>query len=597
MEGKTFFRKIALLLGFFAIFFGIPPAVFQSVRVVDQALCSPLFLPSGTLAADASLGKWLHPLVLPEAAGGTVSFSIANQSDETLSLCLCQLYFPHRIFEDEKTVSQNIDPESAHFDPSMRNKTFRIPPQSSARFFRIEGAGVDEIHAYLARTSTLLLQQRIAGELNTFLSLVISSLGLLMLIVSIAHKRLGALEASVLLVFVFCLLKISILHTSAFGSVVFSIPADQFRVWDAVTTFGFSLSMFLIYAFFFDVQPRRVFYPALVGYALFMLVDFVVTTLSHGAVILLPVVLLCRVLLFVWILGFAVWSRKPFAKSVVLMHAISDGLIIYYVFLKNHPAAAGPLAFYVDLAFLGFSIQFLFALVLLISRTLIQARDYNRLLMLRGLEHDLKIPLSVIKLNHQMIQRYSLRDDDSNGNRFSGAIDRALADLDGMLQNLRYHLENRFPAQKTSTDLAPLFVTLEENFRAVSVARNAILDIEIPETGLCVAIDPDVLKRILLNLIENAFKHGGTELRIFMCAKKKSGKVAITLQDNGAGMTRSERRKSVRLFHKTDPARGTPGLGLGLHVVRNLIRQNHGTLEIKSKKGEGTVITFLLPRA
>lgn len=49
-------------------------------------------------------------------------------------------------------------------------------------------------------------------------------------------------------------------------------------------------------------------------------------------------------------------------------------------------------------------------------------------------------------------------------------------------------------------------------------------------------------------------------------------------------------------FCKADPARGTPGLGLGLHLVRNLIRQNRGTMDIKSGKGEGTAIIVTLPK-
>jgi two-component system phosphate regulon sensor histidine kinase PhoR len=290
-----------------------------------------------------------------------------------------------------------------------------------------------------------------------------------------------------------------------------------------------------------------------------------------------------------------VLSRRPFANSIFLMHAVSDGLIIYYVFLNSHSDVASLLAFYVDFAFLGFSIQFLFALVLFTCCTLIQSRDYNRLLMLRGLEHDLKIPLSVIKLNHQMIRRYSLRNDDANGIRFSEAIDRALTDLDGMLQNLRYHLERR-SSSDDRTDLTVLFRTLRDNFLAVCAARNVVLSVQIPDSDLYVAVDSDILKRILHNLLDNALKHGGSELRVIMNAEARHGKVMIVIRDNGRGMTPAERRRSVRLFHKTDPARGMPGLGLGLHVVRNLIRRYGGTLHIQSQKGAGTAVTVVFPR-
>ncbi|QHI70372.1 sensor histidine kinase [Tichowtungia aerotolerans] len=590
-------RNVAVSIGFLVLFFAIPMLVFRGVRTLDSAVSKRVSVAEEPLTIDSDFADRLHPLVLPKVQEQSLCFSIANQSDETLALSIGNLSFPHQVFVDGRLLFQNLNPEAPQYDVAMRCKDIQIAPHSPLLQYCIEGAGVNGVRAYLGRNAIVHLQQRVAVELNSFLSLVVLALGLLNLIVSAVHRNLNRLSGAVLLVFIFCVLKISVTDSSPIASMIFPVAAETFPIWDFATTFGFSLSLFLIYSLFFDVQPRRVFYPALGGYTVIMLVNFAVTTLSKGEVVLLPIVLLYRVLLFVWILGFAVLARKPFSKSIFLMHAVSDGLIIYYVYLQSHPEAASSLAFYVDLAFLGFSVQFLFALILFFSRTFIQSRDYNRLLMLRGLEHDLKIPLSIIKLNHQMIRRYSLRDDDENGLRFSRAIDRVLSDFDGMFQNLRYHLENQSPVRKTRTELSVLFQALEEDFRAVCSLRNAVLDVEVSEPSPVAAIDPDILKRILHNLLDNAFKHTTASPRVSLHAKERFGKVVITVHDNGEGMTDSECRKSVRLFHKADPARGTPGLGLGLHVVRNLIRRNCGTMEIKSRKGEGTTITVTLSNA
>lgn len=597
MSRRTSIQKIAVCAGFLVLFFLVPMLIFQGVRALDAAMSTKLSFAEGALIIGPDFSDSLHPLVLPQSQEKSLCFSIANQSDETLALSFGNLSFPHQVFVGGRLEFQNLNHEAPQYDAGVRCKDIQIAPHSPLQQYCIEGSGANQVRAYLGRNATVHLQQRIAGELNSFLSLLVLALGLLNLIVSAVHRSLNRLSVAVLMVFVFCLLKISLTDSSGIAALLFPIPVEAYPVWEFATTFGFSLSLFLIYALFFDVQPVRFFYPALGGYIIMMLVNFSVTTLSHGAVVLLPIVLLCRVLLFVWILGYAICNRKPFSKSIFLMHAVSDGLIIYYVYLQNHPEAASSIAFYVDLAFLGFSVQFLYALILFFSRTFIQSRDYNRLLMLRGLEHDLKIPLSVIKLNHQMMRRYSLKDDDKNGLRFSGAIDRALGDLDGMLQNLRYHLENQSPDRKTSTDLPELFQTLEENFRAVCSLRNAALDVSISGSSLAVAIDPDILKRILHNLLDNALKHSGAMPHVSMRAEARRDKVVITVQDNGEGMSDKECRKSVRLFHKADPARGTPGLGLGLHLVRNLIRQNRGFMEINSHKGEGTVITVTFPKA
>jgi signal transduction histidine kinase len=596
MKRRSIVHKVAAVAGFLALFFGIPVVVFQGIHLLDAGMTRGISVASEPLIIDTHFDTSLHPLILPDAVDGSVSFSIVNDSDERLTLTINDLFFPHRIYLNGTPVSQNIDTQAPGYDPAMRSKDFVIPAHSPMQAFRMEGTAASTIRAYLGRSTTMRRQQRIAGELNSFLTLVVLTLGLLNLVVSAVHKRLNKLSVAVLLVFVFCVLKIALTGSSAIGSMLLPVSAAQFPLWDFITTFGFSLSLFLIYALFFDVRPRRSFYTALAAYTLLMLTNYAVTTLSHGTLVLLPVVLVFRVILFIWILGFAVMTRKPFGKSIFLVHAVSDGLIMYYVFLGTHPQAVGLLPFYFDVAFLGFSIQFLFALILFICRTLIQSRDYSRLLMLRGLEHDLKIPLTIIKLNHQMMRRYSLHDDDEKGMRFSDAIDRALSDLEHMLHNLRYHLESGGAEQEPRTELAELFQTLEASFQAVCAARNAVLDVDIPAAPLHAAIHPDVLKRILHNLLDNAFKHGGAGLRVSLQAEERSGKVVIIIRDNGDGMTRRERRKAVRLFHKSDPARGTPGLGLGLHVVRNLILRSRGTLEIKSRKGEGSTIKVTVPK-
>lgn len=595
VKSREFISRAVQVLGFLAVFWIVPVAVFWGIRAADDAASDRLSAASGALTIDSSFRDGLHPLVLPPPDAQGIGLRLENRSGETLRLALCRLYAPHRILRDGQTVSQNIDPAAPHYNPAMRAKELNLASGVSPVDIRIEGEGPGNVPAFLARKAAMQRHRRLAGEFNAFLSLVVLALGLLMPLVSGINRRWRALEAAVLAVFVFCLLKIALLDISAAGAGLIPFPPQQFAFWDAMTTFGFSFSMFLIYALFFDVRPRRPFYAVLGGYALLMFIDYAVEIQTGGAVILRPAVLLLRVALFMWILGYAVLNRKPFARSILLIHAVSDGIVVYYVYLQHHPEAIGRLSFYVDLAFLAFSVQFLFALAVFLGQTLIQSRDYRRLLMLRGLEHDLKIPLSVIKLNHQMMQRYCLRDDDSNGHRFAGAIDRALADLDGMLQNLRYHLEIRPAAPRGRTALAPLFLALQEDFRAVCAARGASFAVEIPGGDMEAAIDPDILKRILHNLLDNAFKHGGAGLQVRLAADARWGKIRMEIRDNGAGMSGAERRRSVRLFHKGDPARSTTGLGLGLHVVRTLIRQNRGTLAIQSRKGEGTTVTVTLP--
>jgi len=593
MPFKDIRQNVSVAVFFLVLFAGIPFGVFHAVRFADSAVF--LSAESGSVFVDAELEDKVHPVVLPSPTGNQLRFSVENRGDEHMILSLESIYFPHRVFINDKLVSQNVDRESAAFNPAMQRKEFGIPPDSGVNTFCVEGDDLRSVRAYLGPKATMSRQHEIAVQINSFLLFVVVALGLLNFVVSLIHRRLDKLNIAVLLTIIFCLLKVALQQSSPVLAAVLPVPPEQYQIWLTGTTIGFSFSLFLVYAVFFEVQPMRLFYAALAGYALVMLTNYFLMVCGHAHNALLPLILLCRVLLFVWILGFAVLARRPFARSIFLVHAFSDGLVAYYAYLNSNPSATGALAFYVDIAFLGFSVQFVFALSLFVYLTLLHSRDYRRLLMLRGLEHDLKIPLSVIKLNHQMMRRYSMRDDDEKALRFSGAIDRALGDLDGMIENLRYHLENRLPAPRKGTNLTNLFQMLETDFHAVCTSRGAELTVVKPGPGPHAAMNPDALKRVLYNLLDNAFKYGGAGLRVSLHAEVISRKVRITVCDNGPGLTPPQRRKVTELFYKADPARGSSGLGLGLHVVSTLVRQNRGALEIRSKIGSGTTVTITLP--
>ncbi len=113
-----------------------------------------------------------------------------------------------------------------------------------------------------------------------------------------------------------------------------------------------------------------------------------------------------------------------------------------------------------------------------------------------------------------------------------------------------------------------------------------------------VRADKDRLTQVLLNLMSNAYKYtpdGGT-IKV-QARRQGSREVSISVTDSGVGMTAEQLAKLGTKFWRADNGLQQPGTGLGFAITRNLIDLMHGTLDIRSEPGKGSVFTCILPVA
>ncbi len=111
--------------------------------------------------------------------------------------------------------------------------------------------------------------------------------------------------------------------------------------------------------------------------------------------------------------------------------------------------------------------------------------------------------------------------------------------------------------------------------------------------------DPDRVSQILMNLIENALKYSGSKVPVIISLSKK-GRLAITsVSDKGKGIPKADIPKIFKAFFRTKAAlhSSVRGSGLGLYIVREIIRAHKGRIWVESKEGKGTTFSFSLPLA
>ncbi len=120
------------------------------------------------------------------------------------------------------------------------------------------------------------------------------------------------------------------------------------------------------------------------------------------------------------------------------------------------------------------------------------------------------------------------------------------------------------------------------------------------EPGLpAIVADPDKVRQVLTNLVDNAVKYSPDGGPVDVEISKREHAVRFSVADRGLGIPPSDQRRIFDKFYRVDPnlTRGVGGTGLGLYICRELVRRMNGSIWVESREGEGSRFSFELPVA
>lgn len=136
--------------------------------------------------------------------------------------------------------------------------------------------------------------------------------------------------------------------------------------------------------------------------------------------------------------------------------------------------------------------------------------------------------------------------------------------------------------ERIETDFAP-------------IAREKNLKLIVMPTSLTVRSDPNLLRRLVQNLVSNAIKYTPSG-RVLVGARRKGQEVVIQVMDSGIGIPSSKFRTVFKEFARLDEGmRTASGLGLGLSIVDRIARVLHHPVQLFSKQGKGTTFRVVMP--
>ena len=137
--------------------------------------------------------------------------------------------------------------------------------------------------------------------------------------------------------------------------------------------------------------------------------------------------------------------------------------------------------------------------------------------------------------------------------------------------------------------------SVRERFSAPHCRLKLDLSPDLPE----IIADRDALVTVLLNLLDNAWKYSGEEKEVSIRARAADGEVILSVEDNGIGLSHRQIRRIFEPFYQVDQSlsRRAGGCGLGLSIVRFIVRAHGGQVAAASEPGKGSAFTVRLPVA
>ncbi len=126
--------------------------------------------------------------------------------------------------------------------------------------------------------------------------------------------------------------------------------------------------------------------------------------------------------------------------------------------------------------------------------------------------------------------------------------------------------------------------------------KGVALELDIPEDLPWVRADRDLLREVVSNLVSNAIKYNRPDGRVIIRARTDGEALRLEVEDTGIGMDESEISFIFDQFYRARDreVRSQEGTGLGLAIAKKIIRGHGGAIEVKSRKGEGSVFTVVL---
>lgn len=240
------------------------------------------------------------------------------------------------------------------------------------------------------------------------------------------------------------------------------------------------------------------------------------------------------------------------------------------------------------------------ALIVLHDVTQLRKLESIRRDFVANVSHELKTPITAIQGFVETLLDDGGMEDRTNAQEFLHIIYKQSARLYAIVEDLLALSRIEQGQQNLELSCAPLQPILESvqvacGFKAKDLGLDLVC--HCPD-NVWAKVNPPLLELALVNLVDNGLKYSkghGTRVRVGI--RQQGEMVYIAVEDDGEGIAPQHQDRLFERFYRVDKARSRKqgGTGLGLAIVKHIIQSHNGTIEVRSKPGQGSVFTIALP--
>ena len=197
--------------------------------------------------------------------------------------------------------------------------------------------------------------------------------------------------------------------------------------------------------------------------------------------------------------------------------------------------------------------------------------------MLSGISHDLRTPLTRLKLQLAMM------DKKDTAKKMASDIDEMEKMLNDYLQYTKSQSEEDYVEVDIKNILADILKNFDPNKYEFSADQNIIIQGR-----------KNLIKRCVANVVENGFSYGN---KISVELRKSVNAAIITVGDDGPGIPKSEYENVFKPFYRVDKSRGLnkSGVGLGLSIAQDIVKSHGGNISLSQSKQKGLLVKISFP--
>lgn len=210
--------------------------------------------------------------------------------------------------------------------------------------------------------------------------------------------------------------------------------------------------------------------------------------------------------------------------------------------------------------------------------------------------HELRAPLTAIKGAASLLSDKNLDGDDFDRMRLiiKNSSERLLEDISQILDSSKIDA-GKLAIEKKRADINEIIQNAIEQLSYASKSRSILIDKSLDYNIPPFMFDTQRIGQVMNNLISNAIKFSKDGGRIVISSHLEGDRVKVTVQDFGAGIENDKIQSLFKPFVQADLKQRVKGTGLGLYISKAIISEHGGTIDLVSRVGEGTTISFTIP--